>query len=277
VYSPDSTATTIGAREALLNSGEIYDPTFIALTKPFKTLRFMAWQNTLNTMQTNWSQRPTLTQAFWGIYSSPTNTDPQPDGVPVEAMVALCNEVQAACWFNMPPLSTDDYVTQFATLVHSQLDSNLKVYVEYGNEIWNNGALATFSNLTTLGYQAFPANLTNNNGGPSPFGAAFDYAILRAVQDGATWKKVWGADASRVIRVVGGQDGYTGRNQFILNFTAGQDGGNSALFTGTVAQNLDALATAPYFGYPVPEASQAGKTSLPLPRTARPYNLKRTS
>ena len=34
-------------------------------------------------------------------------------------MVALCNKINADGWFNMPTLATDDYVTQFATLVHS--------------------------------------------------------------------------------------------------------------------------------------------------------------
>ena len=84
------------------------------------------------------------------------------------------------------------------------------------------------------------------------FNAAFTYAILRAVQNGATWKNVWGADAGRVVRVAAGQNGYAGRNQFILGFTAGSYGGDPSKFSGTAAQNVDVLATAPYFGYPVP-------------------------
>ena len=63
-------------------------------------------------------------------------------------------------------------------------------------------------------------------------------------------RKFWGADASRVkhTRCRGGQNGYTGRNQYILDFTA------PTYFTGTVAQNVDALATAPYFGEMIPVA-----------------------
>ncbi len=246
VYSPDSTASVIGTLETLYNNGEIFNPTLISRISQFKTLRFMDWLQTNYTVQQNWSGRPTLSQAFWGISSSPGNVDPMPQGVPVEVLVALCNEINADGWFNMPPLSTDDYVAQFATLVHSTLNSNLKAYVEYGNEIWNNGALATFSNLTTLGYAAFPS-------AGNDFNAGFIYGILRAVQDGATWKSVWGADAGRVIRVVAGQDGYTARNQFILNFTAGMYGGSPSSFSGTVAQNVDTFATGVYFGYPVPD------------------------
>ena len=169
VYSPDSTGSNIGTNEALYNGGAIFNPIFISLISQFRTLRFMDWLQTNQTVQTDWSGRPTPTQAFWGIWSSPGagNVDPMPQGVPVEVLVALCNQINADGWFNMPPLSTNDYVTQFATLVHNGgtdssgrvwngLNSNLKAYVEYGNEIWNNGALATFNNLITLGEAAFP-------------------------------------------------------------------------------------------------------------------------
>ena len=258
IYSPDSTSSKVGANEALYNGGEIFNPSFVNRISNFRALRFMDWMQTNQSVQTNWAGRPTPTQAFWGIYSSPGNVDPMPQGVPVEVMVALCNKISADGWFNMPPLSTDDYVTKFATLVHNGgpdssgrfwngLNSNLRVYVEYGNEIWNNGALATFNNLVTLGEAAFPHY-------DSTFGAGFYYGLLRAVQNGATWKSVWGADAGRVIRVVGGQNGYTARNQFILQFTAGMYGGNPANFSGNVAQNVDALAVAPYFGYAVPDS-----------------------
>ena len=267
VYSPDSTGPNIGTNEALYNNGGVFNPTFISRISHFGTLRFMDWMQTNSTVQTNWSGRPTPTQAFWGIQSSPGNVDPMPQGVPVEVMVALANQIDADAWFNMPPLSTDDYVTQFATLVHngdtdsggrvwSGLNSNLMVYVEYGNEIWNNGALATFNTnangtqggLVSLGWNAFPSAQNDWNAG-------FIFGILRAVQNGATWKSVWGKDASRVVRVLAGQISYQARNEFLLSFTAGMYGGNSSSFSGTAAANVDAFAVAPYFGsgYPIPD------------------------
>lgn len=257
IYSPDSTGSNVGTNETLYEHGEVFTPTFINQISNFRTLRFMDWMQTNQTVQSNWSGRPMPTQAFWGIMSGPGNVDPMPQGVPIEVMVALCNKISADGWFNMPPLSTDDYVTHFAALVHNGgadssgrswagLNPNSKAYVEYGNEIWNNGALATFNNLITLGEAAFPNY-------DSAWGAAFYYAILRAVQNGVTWRSVWGADANRVVRVLGGQNGYTGRNQFILQFTAGMYGGNATAFSGTAAQNVDAFAVAPYFGYAVPD------------------------
>lgn len=266
VYSPDSTGTNVGTNEALYTKGGVFNPTFISRISFFKALRFMEWMEANTTVQTNWNQRPTPTQAFWGIQSSPGAVDPMPEGVPVEVMVALANQINADPWFNMPPLATDDYVTQFAGVVHngstdssgrvwSGLNSNLKVYVEYGNEIWNSGALATFSQnpdgsqggLVSLGWKAFPD-------AQNDFNAGLCYGILRAVQDGATWKRVWGNDASRVVRVLAGQSSYQARNEFLLSFTAGMFGGDPSTFSGTAAANVDVFAVAPYFGYPVPDS-----------------------
>ena len=103
VYSPDSTGSNIGTNETLYNGGAIFNPTFVSLISQFRTLRFMDWAQTNQTVQTNWSGRPTPTQAFWGIWSYPGagNVDPMPQAVPVEVMVALCNQVNADAWFNM--------------------------------------------------------------------------------------------------------------------------------------------------------------------------------
>ena len=190
VYAPTATNTVIDPNETLLASGEIFNPDFISRMAPFRTVRFMKWMNTVSSFLANWSDRKTLSSAFWTWEAPP------------EVQFALCNKIGADCWFNMPLLSTDDYVTQFATLAHSMLNSNLKAYVEYGNEIWLNGAIDSniWSRLVELGSAAFPTSGNN-------FAYGFNYALLRTVQNGATWKNVWGADAGRVIRVVGGQNG----------------------------------------------------------------------
>ena len=270
--------------DKLLANGEMFNPTFVSRIKPFKTLRFMDWMETLNNFQTNWTDRPGLNWAFWA--DSRTNAtingaDPRPghskinDGVPAEVMFALCNEVQADCWFNMPPLATDDYVTQFATLAHSTLNNNLKVYVEYANEVWNgvfapsqSGTIPTaplnnasvWQQLQTLGHTVYP-NVTG-------FGAAFLYGeAYRPVQVGHDWKVAWGSDSGRVIRLAAGQNGWPERNVCILSTlpngsmpgvycNASSQGGPAYWYGttgGSVAQNVDAFAVAPYFGYAVPD------------------------
>ena len=274
--------------DKLLANGEMFNPSFIAAIRPFKTLRFMDWMATEGNFQTNWSDRPLPNWAFWD--DSRTNAtingaDPRPsngaginDGVPAEVMFALCNEVNADCWFNMPPLATDDYVTQFATLAHAQLNSNSKAYVEYANEVWNShfapqqsGNVSTGPlNNESVWQQLIDRGLATYPGfGTNTYGAAFAYGeALRPVQVGHDWKVAWGSDAGRVIRIAAGQNAWTyGRNDWILsslpNGTVGCCGQGSmggptywyGTTAGAVAQNVDAFAVAPYFGdsYNVPD------------------------
>jgi hypothetical protein len=60
-------------------------------------------------------------------------------GVALEYLVDLANQTRADAWFNIPHLATDDYVRNFAERVRDRLDPDLRVYVEYSNEVWNAG------------------------------------------------------------------------------------------------------------------------------------------
>jgi hypothetical protein len=48
----------------------------------------------------------------------------------------LANAVGASPWFCMPHFASDDYIRNFAQLVLSSLRPDVKVYVEYSNEVW---------------------------------------------------------------------------------------------------------------------------------------------
>ena len=52
-------------------------------------------------------------------------------------MIELCNEAQKDMWINIPALATPQFVQSLAQLIAANLDPNLNVYVEYGNEDWN--------------------------------------------------------------------------------------------------------------------------------------------
>jgi hypothetical protein len=47
--------------------------------------------------------------------------------------------LQAHPWFSIPHAASDDWVLGFASLVLNTLRPDLKVYIEYSNEVWNNG------------------------------------------------------------------------------------------------------------------------------------------
>lgn len=108
---------------------EMFHPQFIESIRPFNTLRFMNLMRTNNSEQSLWADRPLTTDALQGTSK----------GVALEYLIDLANKTDANPWFNIPHLATDDYVTHFAAMVRDRLDVDLKVFVEYSNEVWNGG------------------------------------------------------------------------------------------------------------------------------------------
>ncbi|MGB6487037.1 MAG: hypothetical protein WBE91_09165 [Steroidobacteraceae bacterium] len=96
--------------------------------------------------QGSWSNRPLLSNAFWTLTQ----------GVPYEAAIQLCNEVNTGCWLSIPAgveyTTNYAYTTSLAQLLYngtgadltgstltsfSGLNSGLKAYIENSNETWN--------------------------------------------------------------------------------------------------------------------------------------------
>ena len=147
-------SVTQSSLTASYQAGAIFHPNFLKVLEPFSALRFMDWMCTngnTNATAGTWAGRPTPTTIFYGSATAPM----VPCGVPVEVMVSLCNTLNADCWFNMPTLATDDYVTQFATYVAAHLNSNLYAYMEYSNETWNFG-FSQWQQLINMGAAAGP-------------------------------------------------------------------------------------------------------------------------
>ena len=69
-------------------------------------------------------------------------------GVPYEDMIELCNETEKDMWINIPALATPQFVQSLAQLISTELNPNLNVYVEYGNEDWNYNFFA-YSQIAT--------------------------------------------------------------------------------------------------------------------------------
>lgn len=57
--------------------------------------------------------------------------------VPIEVQVALANKLNSNLWITIPSMANDTYVTNMVASPLSNLST--KLYLEYGNEIWNNG------------------------------------------------------------------------------------------------------------------------------------------
>lgn len=75
----------------------------------------------------------------WSKHPTPNQFRERHAGVPVELMVKLCNQVQAGPWLSIPSAASDDYVRGLAQYLKDHLNPDLKIYIEWGNELWNWG------------------------------------------------------------------------------------------------------------------------------------------
>ena len=203
----------------------------------------MDWLSTNNNTLSSWANRPLQSNAFWGTAN----------GVPIEVAVQLANAVSADAWLNVPHMADNNYITQMATLVHTLLGSAQKVYVEYSNETWN----YIFSQATWIQAQG-AAEWPSSN--PSDLDLNRNWFGQRVAQMCDIWKTVWGADAGRVVCVLGAQAANT--------YTATKSLDCPLWTTGAPCSRhgIGAVAIAGYFGGAVPSSwtsqSDGGLASL---------------
>ena len=209
-------------QESLLNQGEIFNPLFLEKTKPFSTLRFMDWMRTNNSQQQEWQNRP-----------RPTDASYTTNGVPVEIMVALANKLKKDAWFNMPHQATEDYIKNFADLVKKDLDPQLKIYVEFSNEVWN-------WQFKQARYAMEEAKKRWGQEG----NARMDWYGMRTAQMCNIWKEVFADQKNRIICVISTQTGWKGLEKKVLNCPLWVAEGNQPCYQ----QGISAYAITGYFG-----------------------------
>ena len=132
-------------------------------------IRFMDWTHTNSNTTANWADRPKTTDAT--IAKVPVAGDLHPaKGIAWEYVVQLANALHTNVWVNVPAHATDDYVRQLATLLKSRLASDLTVYLEYSNEVWNSGFEQAGYNRNAAGAEVVaakkagkPSNLNYDN------------------------------------------------------------------------------------------------------------------
>ncbi|WP_206602931.1 hypothetical protein [Leptolyngbya ohadii] len=201
---------------------QIFNPQFLERTRKFNALRFMDWMQTNNSEQKEWSDRPQVEDATYAI-----------QGVPLEIMVELANQLQANPWFNIPHQATDEYITSFARLVKERLDPQLKVYVEYSNEVWN--------------WQFRQAHYALEQGqtrwGKDKGDAYTQWYGMRAAQMSDLWKREFGDEGDRVIPIIATQEAWQGLEEGILNCPYWVAEGNRPCYQ----HGFTAYATAGYF------------------------------
>lgn len=207
------------ARADLLAKGAIFNPDWLSRLRGVKGLRLMDWMATNNATLAHAADRPL-----------PDDYTYARQGVPVEVLVALANELQANPWFNVPHLADDDLARTYAQIVHDQLAPGLVASVEFSNEVWN--------------WQFTQARWAEDQGkerwGQDSTWVQF-YA-LRAAQVADIWAQVFKDAPDRLQRVVAVQTGWIGLEQQILDAPLVLAEGGAP-----PARSFDAYAVTGYF------------------------------
>jgi len=218
-----TTATQNGAKLDTLScrlkgtpQGETFNPVFMAGYRPYGVLRFMDWMRTNAEGRRSWETR-TTPASF---------SQAQPGGVALEHMVALANRLDADPWFTLPIDADPGYYRQFAEYVRDHLEPDRRAYVELSNEVWNSG-FPQYKYAQERGSRRYPE--------AAPDEAADYYYADRVREVMDEWSRVFGAHRYRIVRVLASQTVWKER----IERTVGH---------GDVAQHVDALATAAYFG-----------------------------
>lgn len=198
-------------------------PSGLEVWNAFKTIRFMNWQRTVGSDIVTWNDRPKTT---WMSQDNPR-------GVALEHMIDLCNAAGKNPWFCIPHLADDNFVTQFATMVHNRLDPRLSVYVEYSNEVWN-GAFPAYWHAAAQGQALGFSNNTDL--------AALRYCSYRSVQIFNIFRGIF-TDKSRVVRILGSQHAVPSKSVELMDWQ-------------NAYQHTDAVAIAIYCGTSLGEPGQ---------------------
>lgn len=206
----------------------IFDPQLVRLVQPFSVLRFMDYFGTNGSTQKHWKDRPKPSDFSQGTEK----------GGAIEYAIALCNRVQADCWFNIPHMADDDYVRHYAELVRDQLDPKLRAYVEYSNEVWN------------FGHGDWIQEAGERIGMKKEWDTRLRYQAHRSVEIFKIFEKALGK--KRLTRVLAGQC-WDLRLRILLDYE-------------DAYRHADAIAIAPYFGYELTADENVAKLNGATPQ-----------
>ncbi|MBV8780493.1 MAG: hypothetical protein JO353_03770, partial [Phycisphaerae bacterium] len=174
-----------------VNTAQVFNPAAVARLKTFGLIRLMDLFDVNNSALTNWSDRP-LPTAFTATTSN---------GISYEDAITLANETNTDVWWNIPVNANNQFITNLANLIkygsdangnaytstqanpaNAPLNSNLKVHIEFGNELFTPGTYAT--NTNDAAAQANPyldSTLPNLDGQESLFRLRQIYDLFSSV------------------------------------------------------------------------------------------------
>jgi hypothetical protein len=214
--NPSDPIRAADCRETDADPKAIFEPTYLAEVGRYSVLRFMKWSygGVEGNKPVTWETRTKFGDEVLGGV----------DGIAVEHMIQLANELNRDPWICIPWNADAEYVRKLAELVRTQLDPELKAYVEVSNEVWN----YIYPVTSQAKQEGKAAGLSTND----HYAMLFRYSQKTGeVMD--IWSSVFAGQMQRIVRVAAIQTGAFNAEK-VLGF-------------GETAKKVDALAIAPYF------------------------------
>ena len=165
---------------------------FLADMSIYSSIRFMDLDRTNASDIRTWSQRVQMREDQYA-----------PQRMAYEWMIDLCNRLNVDAWICMPHLTIEDYEAnpasnywvQCAKLFRERLKPNLKVYVEYSNEVWNWG----------FGQSKYASERGVKMGMGNPDESRFTFNVYAFARMAEVWEREFAGQRGRLVTVLGGQ------------------------------------------------------------------------
>ena len=189
----------------------------------FSNLRFMDWGHTNDSPLRHWRDRTRRN----------VNTQAGTGGIAIEYMVQLANQQRQDMWICIPAEASDHFVRNSARVILSQLDPDLKVFVEYSNETWN----SIFSQTSYVQMQGQRLWLS-----PDPWESGQMFVAMRSAEIWGIFADIFGDQAThRMVKVMASHADNISLSQSRLEYLQDPELNPSGI-------RADAIAIAPYFG-----------------------------
>jgi hypothetical protein len=194
-------------------------------------LRFMDWMRTNWNPPAVWSERLTPGYRTWAFTETGTG------GVPVEVMVDAANTADKNMWITIPDSADDTYVQEMAEYICANLEPELRVGAERGNELWNFGnPFFNATNRCAAAGAAAPYSFADNH--------CHRWKIARSMQDWEIFENTPGCSDARVVNILGLQNADPAKSGATF---MDWDPPTAGVPAGAASDWIEVVAVAPYW------------------------------